>query len=791
MIGLLLLPEASTQFGVGAARRNRVPRWLVEIHRLDQFFFLSNVPGKLTDVSWPDGYSPTMDGVAELTDVYWDQGIITVQDSAREVNLDEMSMPLASCTIHMTPDMRRFFDPMIDLAQALVRISYYDGKVVRYLVRGNPDENSIGFDGETVSFSVIEKWRTNPLFPRPINEVGVRVSADRVAESSESQVYPYAFGHAWAVPALLIRSFGEDDPEGGNARYMIHGTSLTRTHDVTDDGRDPVPYVGFHHEAYPAVGPLKASTIIGGWYGRNRMLRDAFEKTGMSPEWEVVEGTFAQNESGSTNLETTDSVATCTTIWTDWNYEESLSLTMRVQAIDAEAVVCVYWNYVDDDNHARVEFKFGSKRIRAVVREAGVDTVKEKKKLGEDVDDVDEATETTKLIPEDDFRLTVDVTAGKLSAGVKEGDGTGTEATIVEFGEIAAAVGGRLGIGSRAGKVRFVYLSQPSMKAQGQTETDVNASIRHRKDLLNHSIVCEDYKDQPAESMYYNFNRAQNMSNTGQLLERLVRDYSGLSEENIDFWTFDRLVEDLRRFKVGAYFNEQQPIFDIITIRLSKQFMFVIQQEAGMLKGLQFDPTLQPARKLIYGIDLLELTEPIREYEKFNEFKVRWKFNAARNEWGKSAELTSENFLYFEAHRRRYGHNPYPVEIDLPDVVTDGTGEHILLMYAMIFHAGQRAVYLQRASDGGDIQLGEVVELVDPARGWMEKRAFFVGREVTEPGYVRNVFRTIEFFEEAGSGGASFTEGGAGNPPSLEPVPILVEEWDMEPDEPESLAFTE
>ena len=35
---------------------------------------------------------------------------------------------------------------------------------------------------------------------------------------------------------------------------------------------------------------------------------------------------------------------------------------------------------------------------------------------------------------------------------------------------IAAAVGGRLAIGSLSGKVRFHYISQPSMKPQGATE---------------------------------------------------------------------------------------------------------------------------------------------------------------------------------------------------------------------------------------------------------------------------------------------------------------------------------
>lgn len=784
MLGLLdtLLPEGSpAREGVGAARRNRVPRWLVEIQRLNKLYFLASVGGQLPPgLEWPDKVLIGEVGLPPLEDVFWDEAIVDVSPSQLEVDLEAMRIPLPSATISLVPNLARLFDPMTDLAQAQARVSYFDGKKVRRVVRGLSEDIQVGFDGELVTFRIVEKWRTNPPFPPAKHEVPARVDASRIIESVEDESYSYVFGSPRGVPIDAYRSYGEDEPpeplpvdedeppaeepasplneeDAGRTRILVHGTSLTRKMDVSDAGRDPCPYVGFPHPEHPEVGPLAGSSIVGLWYGKNRVLRDTFGRVGMSRKWEITSGTFAQNESGATKLESTDSVVPCTAKWTDWNYEETLSLAMRVEAIDPEARACVYWNYLDEDNHARIEFKFGSKKIRVLSVVAGVEEVVEAKKLGDSVDDVDEDVEEDIRIPEDEFKLTLDITNGRLTAGVKEGP----DPIVVEMGEVPDAVSGRMAIGSRDGKVRFHFLTQPSMKAEGQTAADLNAAIRIRKDKLNHSLVCEDYKEQPGQPMFADYHRAQNTHTAGQLIERLVRDYSNLDVRNIDDRTFNRLVEDLDRLVIGSVFNDEQPIFDLISSRLSPEFMFLLTQEAGLLKGFMFDPTLPPQRKLVFGVDLLELAEPIGEFEKFNEFRVKWAWNEARKTkngktkgWGKKASLTSENFRYFLGHRRRYGHNPFPREIELGDVYNEGTAQLILLIFALIFHAGQRAVYLQRATPGGDILLGERVLIDDPERGWSEKRAFLVGREIVDPSYVLNVFRTVEYFEEAGSGGA-------------------------------------
>lgn len=764
---------------VASARRDRIPRWLVEIRRLDRFWYLSDVPGTLPNSLelgpgtplGPVGWESDEDGGSgdEVLEIDWAQGILDVDVSQTEVALEEMSMPLASATVHLTPDMRRFFNPMTILAQARVRISYYDGKHIRTPVFGDvaADSISIGFDGDPVSFRVVESWWENENFPPVVVEVPSRVDEDKVVEDAEDRAYTQVFGNAFAAPAFPLRHLISDEP----TRYMFCDRSINGPSPSAAD-KDPAPTTGFPQDSVPDVSELRPNSVRGLFYGPNRVLRDVFEKVGLSKGWLVFEGTFAQNEAGSTQLESTTNDSTLR--WKRWTYSDTLSIAFRVTPIDASAIACFYWNHVDADNHARVEFPFGGAQIRFVVMENGVATT-------------DESRELEGGIGTDTCRMIVDIAEGKLSCGVRE-KGSEVGATMVDFDSVSASVGGRIAIGSKAGKIRWLVLAQPSKRSKQATLADANFGIRHFHDLQGRTYVGEGYSEQLGEDLSVVYYQAQNVNTVGQLVDKLIRDYSGVTEIRQDLRSLIKLKVDLNRFRVGAYFNEPEPLFDLIARRLGKQFNFIVTQEGGKVKGFVFDPTLPPERKLVFGVDLLELHEPIGEYTKFTRFRVRYRYFAPKDRWRKRLRKSRRNSIFLRSHEARYGKRPFP-RVDLPDVQDDGTAEQLIYSQMLMFHAGQRVVYLQRATEGGDIQLGEVVELEDPARGWVDKRAFFVGRQIISPSYVANVFRTIEFFEEAGASGGAFTldEEGQGQAGTVVDSfsPFFTEEWDMTLDPPD------
>ncbi len=761
----LLRWPSSPAVGFGRAFEDRIPRWLVELRRLDHVFWLSNVPGRLENIVPVGGaVEDDDDEFTEFGDATYLGGIVSVQLDNYEVDLEAMTIPLLSGTVHLTPDIRRHFDPMTKLGQIFAKIALllpdpYPPYTMRIwpMLRGSSEDVEIAFAADLSSFKVIEVWRGNPLFPWKTLEQGVRVLKENMPEGSEDHPYPIPMGKAFAVPGFPAKSKTDEE----QVRWMYSGISLVRNGDT-----DPVSSAGFPNDDHPGEVGVRTRSISGLHYGPNKCLRDAFEKVGINAGWTVVAGTFAQNESGATQLESTAGTGLQALVWgfgdgeVGWNYEKSLSLTAKVEAkTPSTGRAVVFWNFVDIDNHARAEWPFGGKSIRVVVVEAGVETYAEKKKLGSNED-----TETDFTIP-DVFRLTLDITGGRVSAGVKEKSDT-EEANVVEFGEVDAAVDGLIGIGARDADVRFHYLSQPSTKSRGATEADPNAGIAHFRDEANHSYVGERFKGTLAEPMFATFRRAHGVGNAGRLVERLIRDYSGTKRHARDDQALFQLRFDLGRFNVGSYFNEQQPIFTLISERLGPQFGFVLTQHAGRATGFMFDPTQDPDKELVFGNELLDLVERVTEFPKYSKFKAKFKYSAAHGRFLKKRKLVPDNFTPLRIVESRHGAGEFP-PMQLLDVVDPQTCDDVLILRAMMLHQGQRVRYLQRTNEAFSTPLGMVVALTDEERGFDQQRAFLVGRENVTPTFTTNVYRTIHRFGEVGAGGASF---GETLPPVVPPV---------------------
>lgn len=783
------LPTATVLGNSFQALQDRIPRWLVELRRLDHVHWLSTVPGRLENIAPIAGaVQDDEDEFTEFGDATYLGGIVTVQLDNYEVNLEQMSIPLLSATVHLTPDIRRHFDPMPKLGQVFAKIALllpdpYPPYTMRIwpMIRGSSEDVEIAFNADLSSFKVIEVWRGNPLFPSKTLEQGVRIAKANMPAGSEDHPYTIPMGRAFAVPGFAAKSKTDEE----QIRWMYSGISLVRNGDTA-----PVSSTGFPCDDHPGEVGVRTRSISGLHYGPNKCLRDAFEKVGVNAGWTVVAGTFAQNELGATQLESTAGTGLQALVWgfgdgsVGWNYEKSLSLTMKVEAMTpATGRAVVFWNFVDIDNHARAEWPFGGKSIRVVVVEAGVETYVEKKKLGEDDTD-----DTDYVIP-DVFRLTLDIQGGRVSAGVKEKDG-GEEANVVEFGEVDAAVDGLIGIGSRDDDVRFHYISQPSTKVRGQTDSDPNAGILHFTDEANHSYVGERFKGALAEPMFATFRRAHGVGNAGRLVERLIRDYSGTRRHARDDQALLQLRFDLARFNVGSYFNVQTPIFDLISQRLGPQFGFVLTQHAGRATGFMFDPTQDPDKELVFGNELLDLVDRVTEFPKYSKFKAEFKYSAPHGRFLKKRKLVPDNFKPLDVVEARHGAGEFP-PMQLLDVVDPQTCDDILILRAMMLHQGQRVRYLQRTNEAFSTSLGMVVAITDEERGFDQQRAFLIGRENVTPTFTVNVYRTIHRFTEVGAGGASYdTAGGGAGDPEV-PIVIFEEGWDLVVEEPTVIVVDE
>jgi hypothetical protein len=250
-----------------------------------------------------------------------------------------------------------------------------------------------------------------------------------------------------------------------------------------------------------------------------------------------------------------------------------------------------------------------------------------------------------------------------------------------------------------------------------------------------------------SQDVTYNFSAAQRIHDAGKLVRRLVRRFAEYPLDQIDQASFRILVDRLRQYKPAGYFNTEQPIFDWFEQRLQKQFLFMLFEEGGVLKGFAVDPTLEPERHLVYGIHMLQLEEPVFYPPKFTRFRVRFKYSSVKSRFLRRKILNPDNSEYLRALEDGFGRRRFP-RLDLPDVRSKGTARKIVNFLANIFHRAEEPSYLQFASYS-EIPFGTVVALTDSERGYDERPAILIGRKWLTPEFLVHRFRTIEPYGES------------------------------------------
>lgn len=264
---------------------------------------------------------------------------------------------------------------------------------------------------------------------------------------------------------------------------------------------------------------------------------------------------------------------------------------------------------------------------------------------------------------------------------------------------------------------------------------------------------------EPAMSLtfpYWQFSAAQGVTTAADLLRLIIR-FSGYTPEERDNEGIGRLLAWLSQFGVGGFTNNATPVFGLVAERFQREFMFVMWEQAGKLTGAPIRPTAAPERVMVFGVQLLQLQDPIAEETKYTHFKTRYKYKQGGDGagWYGVEELGAGQSPYLKALQQRWGFRQFgdPIDvplhassIDLADVYSQAAAKKITQRYAQTFHRGQKARYLQLA-EFADMRFGTMVALVDPERDYDEKPAILIGREWLTPELIVQTYRTIEPFE--------------------------------------------
>jgi hypothetical protein len=207
----------------------RIPRWLLKFDRLGQLTFLSDVGG-------------------EVEGIFYIPAVIDVQHSPLELDLERMSIPRPSATVHISPSaLKEHFIDINELGQAKVTIYSWDGYKARAIIKADMQQPEWGYDGEPTSFRLVEDFKHNPHYPP------VQVDLDGFDKAT---LIPGARFHAytqvWGSPekesafqlmtvdgGILYMSAGHDSPTlpEGNNRYK---DKQNRTY-IGFVSTDPIP----------------------------------------------------------------------------------------------------------------------------------------------------------------------------------------------------------------------------------------------------------------------------------------------------------------------------------------------------------------------------------------------------------------------------------------------------------------------------------------------------------------------------------------------------------------------
>src|ERR1051326_2221100 len=93
----------------------RIPRWLLRFERAGKTIYLSDVGGEIPN--------------ADQTTTFYVPAVIDASPAGLQIDLERMSIPLPSATVHISPSaLQEFFLSIDDLGRADVVLSSWDGK---------------------------------------------------------------------------------------------------------------------------------------------------------------------------------------------------------------------------------------------------------------------------------------------------------------------------------------------------------------------------------------------------------------------------------------------------------------------------------------------------------------------------------------------------------------------------------------------------------------------------------------------------------------------------------------
>lgn len=672
-------------------------------------------------VQGPTGFVLTLEGgpmeirLAErgctISGVAYKGAIVAVQTEGMDADLEAMNASPLSATITLSPDVDRFLDPMTELAGLLATLSIYDGKydVVRTIMQARVREPEIGTDGDPHVFTLLEEFSNNPDFPPTVFSTPDRIY--NLAENAEGLVYQQVFGNAFKVPCPLIGPYSNQE-----SIYLLAG------HDLATD---PCPYNGFPQDAYPDEGGLVGNTVTGEKYGDSAVFRDNLRKATLAPDWTVVSNASPSVSGVTLGLVTP---ADGEMRWTGWFFRQTISFKWRITFTDANARHIFKYGWTDTNNYTEVKIDKAAGNVTVRVFVGGSVMQKEVK--------------TADFTGSTSWFVIADVRASKLTLTLTSTVATGDPTTTLDFGQLPATTQAYVTFGATNGRILMDRLQCPALAVRDTD--DMNAGIQTITDLLGQPFTVQRVTGELDAPLYATFRNAQKIKTAGLLWEKLLREFSDYEMDEIDERTLQVAIAKLGGFVIGAYFNEQQPIIDLLTARLGKQFGVLAVQQAGLFRTYVVDPLGAPEAELRFGRELIDHAGPAVPIQPFTHLKAKCKYNPADNIWSEVVTLNPQTTnALLDA---RIQHGPRHMEaLLLSDVVDREVAEQILVARASLFYQAADVSYLQEVSHFDD-DLGRLVLLTDEARGFDDKRAILTSKVIVgeTPDFAVLRYRTFE-----------------------------------------------
>lgn len=666
------------------AKLPEIVRWLVHIEHAGTEYRLATKAG---DVG---GYR-------------WHAGLLSAAPvpSALDVENITLSDPSASL-VFSREALGRFLDPLGELLSA-ARYSVYgfDGATLWKYVEGEPRVPSdirIGDVGGIVTVRVVESPEKNPLFPDDTIAADDDFSSAVLEEDAEGQAWSIAYGDAFDVKAVRLR---EQFPY---TQYLFTSLPLAT---------DPHPYATMPSPLYPGVSDLVPNTLTTLKYGLNSLVRDDFLDGTIGKGWLQASGSFTEAVGGPLS---SGAVGDHRLIWNAWPMRDLLSVRFGFRPTNNPVVggPWLIWNWIDVNNHARLQFDLPGNTVKLIVVEGGTQIVNESLPI---------TLDATLNAWHDYF---FDLAPGQVSVGV--------DSKRVQFsGVSSASIAGKFGIGVRDGAGDFRQQTMPSPYKSGSTS--IVSRIRYALSDKNMPYVNERYRGELSADLFASFHEARGIDNAGDMVDDILRRFGGYLASQFDEVSWTYALTLLRRWPVGAAFTQQQAIFSVIRDRLGPQFFFAVAKSAGKLIAVALDPTVPPVASLEYGRELVDLGGEVQEATAFTKFKVRYKFSAASQKWKKKEKLV----LTSPEPRN------FPTQ-DLRDVVHRSAAQRWVATAAAFYGGGKTVPYIQRAEWLARLPVGTPVLLTDTQRKFSNTPAIMVKPEPLEPNWTRFHYRTYTPF---------------------------------------------